>query len=78
MSDKLRVVNYRQMKALLESFGFVAQPRTSGTSHVKFIHEDGRKALIPDHGELTVGLLRNTLRDIRITRDQYHERLRQL
>lgn len=77
MSEKLRVVQYRQMKTVLESFGFVAQPRT-GTSHVKFIHPNGRKASVPDHGELQVGLILAILRDTGLTRTQYQERLREI
>lgn len=74
MSEKLRIANFRQMKAIVESCGYVEQPRVSG-SHVKFKNAAGQIVIVPDHGDLVRGTIQSILRQIGLSRDEYHKRL---
>ncbi len=60
-------LSFRQLIKKVEQLGFVAV-RQKG-SHIRFIHSDGRKTTIPDHGSKDVphGLLVKIIRhDLKI------------
>jgi len=46
-------------------------------SHVRYVHPDGRRTVVPVHGneKLGKGLLREILKQIKLSREEY-ERLR--
>jgi predicted RNA binding protein YcfA (HicA-like mRNA interferase family) len=70
--SKLRVVPYRDLRRVAERVGFV-WTRCEG-SHNIFVHPDGRRLVIPDHGsqDTVRPLLRKIVRDLGLTRDEYH------
>lgn len=65
----------RDIIRAIKSLGFV-EARQSG-SHIFFQHPDGRTTLIPQHGgeDIGRGLLRQILREIEVTPDQFLELL---
>ncbi|MBU1708237.1 type II toxin-antitoxin system HicA family toxin [bacterium] len=73
---KLRVVSAKELISILERLGF--QRRAYGaTSHVRYIHPDGRRTTIPIHKghDIGRGLLRKILRDIELSPDEFSELL---
>ncbi len=67
----LPVVNFRKMEKILLKMGFVAV-RQKG-SHVFYRHPDGRTTTLPNHPgrDLARPLLREILREIRITPEEF-------
>ncbi len=76
--SKLRIVNFRTIRALLLHLGF-EEVRQKG-SHVFFRHRDGRITSVPNHKgrDLARPLIREILREINLTVDQYDEELNNL
>jgi predicted RNA binding protein YcfA (HicA-like mRNA interferase family) len=66
------------MEKLLLRLGFVAV-RQKG-SHVFYRHADGRTTTLPNHGgrDLARPLIREILREIELTLDEYHTELGKL
>ncbi len=75
MSDKLPVVNARQMVRVLEQLGF-QRIRQSG-SHATYRHPDGRWTIVSIHAGKTIpsGTLRKIIRDIGVSGEQLRELL---
>jgi len=63
------------MCKLLEKLGFKRIHQVG--SHVRFIHPDGRRTVVPIHGneDLNISLLSEILKQCKISRDEY-EKLR--
>ncbi len=63
----------REMCKILEMIGF--QKIHQVGSHVRYAHPDGRKTVVPVHGneELGTGLINEILKQIRISRETYEE-----
>jgi predicted RNA binding protein YcfA (HicA-like mRNA interferase family) len=63
------------MSKILEKLGFHKVHQVG--SHARFIHPDGRKTVISLHGneELSIGLLKEILNQVKISREEY-EKLR--
>ena len=74
----LPIVNYKKMDELLLHLGFIAI-RQRG-SHVFYRHPDGRTTTVPNHGgrDLTRPLIREILREIDLTPDEFREELAKL
>jgi len=55
-------VSFRALIKKVQELGF--KPVRQKGSHIRFVHEDGRKTTIPDHGSKTVprGLLIKIIR----------------
>ncbi|MBI2676256.1 MAG: type II toxin-antitoxin system HicA family toxin [Candidatus Aenigmarchaeota archaeon] len=72
---KLVPISGKEMCKMLEKLGF--QRVHQKGSHVRYIHPDGRKTVVPIHGneDLGKGLLREILKQIRLSREDY-ERMR--
>ncbi len=72
---KLVPISGKELCKIVEKLGFVKVHQVG--SHVRYVHEDGRKTTIPVHGnqELGKGLMLEILKQIKITREDY-ERLR--
>jgi len=66
-------VSGREMCKILEMIGF--QKIHQVGSHVRYAHPDGRKTVVPVHGneELGTGLINEILKQIRISRETYEE-----
>ncbi|MDI6738992.1 MAG: type II toxin-antitoxin system HicA family toxin [Candidatus Edwardsbacteria bacterium] len=75
---RLAIVNFRTMEKLLFHLGFQAV-RQKG-SHVFYRHPDGRTTTVPNHSgrDLARPLIREILREIEMTPEQYSEELDRL
>ncbi|MBI4771161.1 MAG: type II toxin-antitoxin system HicA family toxin [Chloroflexi bacterium] len=73
--SRLPVVTFREMERFLLRLGFVAVRRKG--SHVFFRHPDGRTTTVPDHGsrQLARPLIREILREIELTPEQFRVEL---
>jgi predicted RNA binding protein YcfA (HicA-like mRNA interferase family) len=71
--SKLLPVSGKEMCKILEIIGF--QKIHQVGSHVRYVHPDGRKTVVPVHGneELGIGLIKEILRQTRISREIYEE-----
>jgi len=69
MTERLPSLPARKIIKVLEQHGFVLV-RQSG-SHAIFRHPDGRGTTVPIHGKRDIGrgLLRQIMRDARLTKD---------
>lgn len=72
---RLPVVSYRTINAVLLRLGFTAV-RQKG-SHVFYRHPDGRTTTVPNHPgrDLARPLLREILREIELTPDEFAEEI---
>ncbi|MFH0954766.1 MAG: type II toxin-antitoxin system HicA family toxin [Candidatus Micrarchaeota archaeon] len=68
-------ISGKELCKLLEKMGFQRIHQVG--SHVRYIHPDGRKTVIPVHGneDLNIWLLNEILKQTKITREEY-EKLR--
>lgn len=75
---KIPIVSFKTMEALLLNLGFT-RVRQKG-SHVFYRHSDGRTTILPNHGsrDLARPLIREILREIELTPDQFREVLEKL
>lgn len=75
---RLRLVAYRELKKVAEAAGYQWVRREG--SHNVFRHAEGRIVVIPDHGAQVIvrPLLRKILRDLGISREDYHRILGEL
>lgn len=71
--SRLLPVNGREMCKILEVLGFQKVHQVG--SHVRYVHSDGRKTVVPVHGneDLSIGLLKEILKQSRISREIYEE-----
>lgn len=76
--SKLQNVNFRTMDKLLRHIGFESV-RQKG-SHVFYRHADGRTTTVPNHGgrDLARPLVREILREIEMTPDEFSDLLKDL
>jgi predicted RNA binding protein YcfA (HicA-like mRNA interferase family) len=76
--SKLPMVNFKTMDKMLRHLGFAAV-RQKG-SHVFYRHTDGRTTTLPNHGnrDLARPLMREILREISISPDEFTELLEKL
>ncbi|MCZ2128068.1 MAG: type II toxin-antitoxin system HicA family toxin [Anaerolineales bacterium] len=76
--NKLPMVNFKTMDKLLRQLGFVIV-RQKG-SHVFYRHADGRTTTLPNHGhrDLARPLMREILREISISPDEFTKLLKKL
>ena len=73
---KLTPIKPKKLVKILLDLGF--EERDAEGSHVFLFHEDGRSTVIPIHAkEISRGLLRKILHDVRLSVEEY-ERLRQM
>ncbi|MDP3987082.1 MAG: type II toxin-antitoxin system HicA family toxin [Nanoarchaeota archaeon] len=71
---KLKRISGKELCKILEKIGFV---KIQGRgSHVRFKHPDGRRTVVPIHGNEKIGkgLMREILKQIKLDRDEF-ERL---
>lgn len=71
--SRLLPASGREMCKILETIGFQKVHQVG--SHVRYAHPDGRKTVVPVHGneELGTGLIKEILKQSRISRDTYEE-----
>ena len=76
--SKLPMVNFKTMDKILRYLGFAAV-RQKG-SHVFYRHADGRTTTLPNHGnrDIARSLMREILREISISPDEFAELLEKL
>ena len=76
--NRLRMVDASAIEKLLLRLGF-ARVRQRG-SHVFYRHPDGRTTTVPHHGgrDLARPLIREILREIELTPQEFREKLRGL
>jgi len=70
---KLITISGKEFCKILERLGF--KKIYGKGSHIRFKHPDGRKTVIPVHGneDLGKGLLRTILNQIDLTKEEYEE-----
>lgn len=75
---RLVLVDFKAMDRLLRRLGFESV-RQKG-SHVFYRHSDGRTTTLPNHPgrDLARPLLREILREIELSPDEFHELLKKL
>ena len=75
---KLVTISGKEMCRLLEKIGF--EKIYGKGSHVRFKHSDGRRTVVPVHGneDLGKGLLREILRQINLSKEEYEELRRKI
>ena len=75
MAKRIPMLKARDIMRVLRFLGFL-DVRQSG-SHIFFEHPDGRTTLVPKHGgeDIGRGLLRQILREIEISPNQFFEYL---
>ncbi len=78
MSSKLPIVKVKILEKLLFYLGFEIK-RQKG-SHVFYRHPDGRYTTLPHHGNQEIGrsLIRQILREIEITPEEYIKILKEI
>ena len=71
MSERLPSLRARDLEKVLKQMGFF--PVRQKGSHVFFKHPDGRTTLVPRHGdeEIGRGLLRQILREIKVSSEEF-------
>jgi predicted RNA binding protein YcfA (HicA-like mRNA interferase family) len=71
--SRLLPVSGKEMCKILEMIGFQKVHQVG--SHVRYAHPDGRKTVVPVHGneELGTGLIKEILKQSRISRETYEE-----
>ncbi len=76
--SRLPIVDSRTMEKILRRLGF--EPVRQKGSHVFYRHPDGRTTTVPHHAgrDLARPLLREILREIELTPDQFRQELDQL
>jgi len=76
--SRLPIVDFKTLERMLLRLGFVAV-RQKG-SHVFYRHPDGRTTTVPNHGgrDLARPLIREILREIELSPDQFGEELRKM
>jgi len=70
---KLIPISGRKLCKIVEKLGFEKIHQVG--SHVRYFHPDGRKTVIPVHGdeELGKGLLNEILKQIQLSREEYDQ-----
>ena len=70
---KLVVISGKRFCKILEKLGF--EKIYGKGSHVRFKHPDGRRTVVPVHGDedLGKGLLRTILNQIDLSKEEYEE-----
>ena len=72
---KLIPISGKKLCKIIEKLGF--EKSYGKGSHIRFKHSDGRRTVVPVHGneELGIGLLNEILKQIELSREEY-EKLR--
>ncbi len=76
--SRLPIVTFKTMDALPRRLGFAAVRQTG--SHVFYRHPDGRTTTVPSHAgrDLACPLLREILREIELTPEQFQAELKRM
>lgn len=71
--SRLLPVSGKDMCKILEILGFQKVHQVG--SHARYVHPDGRKTVVPVHGneDLGTGLIKEILKQSRISREMYEE-----
>lgn len=75
---RLLPISGRRMSKILERLGFQKVHQVG--SHARYIHPDGRKTVVSLHGneELSIGLLKEILKQVKISREEYDKLRREV
>ncbi len=70
---KLNLISGRDMCKIVEKIGFTKVHQVG--SHVRYVHCDGRKTVVPVHGNeiLGRGLVNEILKQIKLSREDYEK-----
>jgi len=66
---KLVPIKSRKLVKIILGLGF--RERDAEGSHVFFYHSDGRTTVMPIHEEISKGLLKKILNDIKLSTEEY-------
>ena len=75
---RLLPISGRKMSKILEKLGFKKIHQVG--SHARYVHQDGRKTVVSLHGneELSIGLLKEILNQVKISREEYDKLRREV
>ena len=75
---RLIPISGKEMCKLVEKLGFQRVHQVG--SDVRYIHPDGRKTVVPIHGneDLNVWLIHDIIKQIKISRDEYEKMRRKV
>tara|TARA_Y100000310_G_C20679235_1_gene814929 strand:+ start:2016 stop:2249 length:234 start_codon:yes stop_codon:yes gene_type:complete len=75
---KLITISGKKFCKILEKLGF--EKIYGKGSHIRFKHSDGRRTVVPIHGneDLGKGLLREILNQVKISKERYEELRRKI
>ncbi len=70
---KLNLVSGRDMCKIVKKLGFTKIHQVG--SHVRYVHSDGRKTVVPVHNNeiLGRGLINEILKQIKLSREEYEK-----
>ena len=70
---KLKIISGKELCKILEKLGF--EKIQGKGSHIRFKHSDGRRTVVPIHGNEKIGrgLLKEILKQLKLTRDEFLE-----
>ena len=76
--NRLLPISGRKMCKILEKVGFEKIHQVG--SHARYAHPDGRKTVVPLHGneELGIGLVKEILKQAMISRESYEKLKREI
>jgi predicted RNA binding protein YcfA (HicA-like mRNA interferase family) len=75
--SRLPIVNFKTMEKLLLQLGF--QGIRQKGSHIFYRHTDGRTTTLPKHsGDLGRALIREVLREVELSPDEFRKHLEEL
>ena len=76
--NRLLPISGRKMCKILEKVGFEKIHQVG--SHARYTHPDGRKTVVPLHGneELGIGLVKEILKQAMISRESYEKLKREI
>ena len=75
---KLVPISGKKLCKILEKMGF--EKIHGKGSHVRYRHPDGRRTVVPVHAneEIGISLLREILRQVKLSREEYEELRREV
>lgn len=71
--NKLVPISGKKLCKIIESLGF--EKVYGKGSHIRYIHQDGRRTVVPVHGneEIGKGLLLEILKQIKVSREEFED-----
>ena len=72
---KIKSVHWRVLKKVFEEYG-CSYKRKKGSHHILIYPNAKRAIVIPEYSEIDVDIIKNNMRTVGMTRDEYFELLK--